>query len=552
MKKLILTLSLLIPAAVLSAADTSSLALIPLPQKVDRLDGEFELTPLTRIYTDRASEKTGEFLAQKLRPATGYPLEVHWQAFSSKPPEGAIYLTTKGADAGLGAEGYELTASAGSVVIRAPQQAGVFYGTQTLRQLLPTDIFSTNVVAKTEWPVPGVHIRDWPRFKWRGILLDVSRHFFSKSEVETKLDEMALYKLNTFHWHLVDDDGWRIEIKKYPKLTEVGAWRMRPQLKRIEGSKETTAHPAWMAPSADKFDVGGRYGGYYTQDDIREVLAYAAARHIMIVPEIEMPGHSSAALAAYPEYSCYGGPYHTDRDLNAHEGIYDPANEQTFQFLDGVLKEVFHLFPSPYIHIGGDEVRKDYWMHSPDCQALMQREGLKDGNELQSWFLKRMEKYVNAHGKKMIGWSEILQGGLAPSATVMDWIGGGLEAASQGHDVIMTPEKDCYLDHYQSTNLLTEPLAIGGYLPLQNMYAFEPVPDKLPEAMQSHVLGAQGNVWTEYIASQQHLDYMIFPRACALAEVTWSARDARNWDDFQQRLATDEKRLDELNVNYRR
>jgi len=365
--------------------------------------------------------------------------------------------------------------------------------------------------------------------------------------------QLALYKVNTFHWHLVDSDGWRIEIKKYPLLTQVGAWRNTSHLPRAEAEDAplTNAQPVWAQPAADKFGPDGRYGGFYTQDDIREVVAYAAARHIMVVPEIEMPGHSAAALAAYPQYSCYGGPYHTDENLNTQDGTYDPANEATFQFLEGVLTEVFQLFPSQYVHIGGDEVGKGYWRRSPDCQALMKREGLKNGEELQSWFIKRIEKFVNANGKTLMGWSEILQGGLAQNAAVMDWIGGGKEAASQGHDVVMTPESDCYLDHYQSKNLAGEPRAIGGYLPLEKMYALNPIPDGLPEAMQGHILGAQGNVWTEYMTSQAHLDYMIFPRECALAEVTWSSKDSRDWDDFQKRLAVDEKRLDELGVNYR-
>jgi hexosaminidase len=551
-RKLLAALCLLSPAPLLSADSTNDLALIPMPQHVQRLDGEFKLTPQTRIYTDRASRETGEYLAEKLRAATGYPLAVSRKWFAGKPVDNAILLTAGVPGANSGAEGYELVVATNAVVIRAPDPAGVFYGAQTLRQLLPPEIYSTNLVPGREWPVPSVEIQDWPRFKWRGLMLDVSRHFFTKAEVETKLDEMALYKLNTFHWHLVDEDGWRIEIKKYPKLTEVGAWRKRAGLMRVEVEPGTNDHPAWMAVSADKFGLDGRYGGFYTQADIREVVAYAAARHIMIVPEIEMPGHSIAALTAYPEYSCFGGPYRTDIDLDIRDGIYDPAKEGTFEFLDNVLAEVFQLFPGPYVHIGGDEVEKSYWLRSPDCQALMKREGLKNGEELQSWFVKRIEKFVNAHGKTMIGWSEILQGGLAKNAVVMDWIGGGKEAASQGHDVVMTPDSACYLDYYQSKNLAGEPKAIGGYLPLETLYALNPIPDGLPAAMQGHVLGAQGNVWTEYIASQAHLDYMIFPRECALAEVVWSSPASHDWNDFQKRLAVDEQRLDQLGVNYRR
>lgn len=512
--------------------------------------GTFHLRPDTRILTDRPSRQTARQLVAWLHPVTGYALDI--QPVGS--PDGAvtntILLTTQGASTNLGPEGYELTVTPNAVVIRAPTQAGLFYGMETLRQLLPPEIFSSNVVAAADWPVRCVRIQDWPRFPWRGVMLDVSRHFYNKAEVEKILDEMALHKLNRFHWHLVDDQGWRIEIKKYPRLTQVGAWRHESDFE--PPNRGINAKPDWTQPSADKFGPDGRYGGFYTQDDIREVVAYAAARHILIIPEIEMPGHSSAALAAYPQYSCFGGPYSTDNYLNAHPGIYDPAKEGTFKFLDGVLSEVFKLFPGPYVHIGGDEVQKSSWRNSPDCQALMKREGLKNEEELQSYFIKRMEKYVNAHHKTLIGWSEILQGGLAKNAVVMDWIGGGREAASAGHDVVMTPTAYCYLDHYQATNHATEPRAIGGYLSLHKVYSFDPVPTNLPPEDVSHVLGAQGNLWTEYVEALPHAEFMIFPRACALAEVTWSSKESHNWDDFVSRLQVDEERMDQWDVNYRR
>jgi hypothetical protein len=367
-------------------------------------------------------------------------------------------------------------------------------------------------------------------------MLDVSRHFYTRNEVEKLIDLMALYKLNTLHWHLVDDQGWRIEIKKYPLLTKIGGWRQQSAFGKA--SKETNARPVWAAPSVDKFGADGRYGGFYTQDDVREIVAYATARHITIVPEIEMPGHSSAALAAYPQFG-------------SARGIYNPADKKTFQFLDDVLSEVFQLFPGKYVHIGGDEVRKDYWKNDPDCQALMKREGLKNEEDLQSWFIRRIEKFVNARGKTLIGWSEILQGGLAQNAVVMDWIGGGKEAASQGHDVVMTPNTYCYLNYYQSTNHSTEPRAQGNFVPLQKVYSFDPVPTNLPPAFQSHILGAQGNLWTVWIASFSHVEYMLFPRTCALAEALWSPTNSRNWNDFRQRLNLDEERQDQLKVNYR-
>jgi len=548
--KLIAAAAALFLAATVLAADTNELALLPLPQQIARSDGAFALTPQTQIRADWGSRQTARQLAQCLRPATGYPLKVKTKWFSSAAIPAAIFLTTRDASTNLGPEGYELTVNTNGVVIRAPTQAGLFYGVQTLLQLLPPEIFSSNVVAAAGWQMPCVQITDWPRFPWRGLMLDVSRHFYTPAEVETVLDLMALHKLNTFHWHLVDDQGWRIEIKKYPLLTQAGAWRKQSDIERPIAA--TNAHPAWAEPATSKFGADGRYGGFYTQVEIRQVVAYAAARHIKIVPEIEMPGHSMAALTAYAQFSCFGGPYNTDNDLRLHTGIYDPSKQGTFQFLEGVLTEVFQLFPGQYVHIGGDEVQKRYWKRSADCQALMKREGLKSEEELQSWFIKRIEKFVNAHGKTMIGWSEILQGGLATNAVVMDWIGGGQEAASTGHDVVMTPEAFCYLDHYQSTNHAAEPRAFGGYTPLQKVYLFEPFPTNLPAEFQSHVLGAQGNLWTEYVASLAHVEYMVFPRMSALAEVDWSAKDARNWDDFAGRLKTHEQRLDELNVNYRR
>jgi len=425
-------------------------------------------------------------------------------------------------------------------VIRAPTQAGLFYGVQTLLQLLPPEIFATNPVSQVVWQVPCVRIEDWPRFAWRGFMLDVSRHFFNKSEVETLLEAMALHKMNVFHWHLTDDHGWRIEIKKYPRLTQIGAWRSGVGFGF--DPKTTTA-----------YGPDGRYGGFYTQDDIREVVHYAASRHITIVPEIEMPGHATAALAAYPEYSCAGGPFEPALTAGIFNGIYDPSKAATFQFLADVLTEVAPLFPGKYIHIGGDEVPMETWKGSADCQALMRREGLKNEDELQSWFTRRIEKIVSARGHSLLGWSEIMHGGLAQNAAVMDWIGGATEAASQGHDVVMTPTAYCYFDFYQSSNHVAEPKAAawGGPLTLDKMYAFEPMPTNLPPELQAHLLGAQGNLWTEQIPNFKQAEYMAFPRACALAEVTWSAKEARNWEDFRRRLQVHVRRLDELDINYR-
>jgi hexosaminidase len=535
------------------ADGTNNLALIPWPQKVQQMDGTFTLTPTTRIYADHASLKTAKFLAERLRQSTGYPLKVHWK-ISSSIPDNAILFTTKHADTNLGDEGYSLIATTNSVVIRATTQAGVFYGGETLMQLFPTQIFSTNVVT-ADWQAPCVQIEDWPRFAWRGLMLDCSRHFFNKDEVKSFIDEMSLYKLNRFHWHLVDDDGWRLEVKQYPKLTEIGAWRTNAVLQRTHRTdKELTDHPDWAKPSADKFAADGRYGGFYTSKEIKEVVAYAAARHVMVVPEIEMPGHSGAVLASYPELGVTGKPYEMERPGPFHVGVLDPSNPDTYVFLDTVLDEVFTLFPAPYVHIGGDEVPDGAFKKSPGCVALMEKEGFTNEFQLQNYLNQKIEKYLNAHGRKLIGWSEILKGGLTTNAIVMDWIGGGKKAAEAGHDAIMTPSSPVdysYFDHYQSTNHLTEPRAQGGYLPLRRVYSFEPVPEGLPEDLQFHILGPQGNLWDEYVFSFPHVQYMIYPRACAMAEVGWSAKDARDWDSFQGRLTTDEKRLDELNVNYR-
>jgi len=534
-------LALLLVTASASAAGTNQPAIIPQPQVMDLRPGVFMLASGTRIYTDFASRETGKILTDRLCPATGYPLQASTKFFGGAAILGGIFLTTKDAGTNLGPEGYELTVAPDSVVIRAPAQAGLFYGVQTLFQLLPPAIFSSSVVTDADWQIPCVHIQDWPRFQWRGFMLDVSRHFFNKSEVEIFLDGMALHKLNTFHWHLTDDHGWRIEIKKYPKLTEVGAWR--PGGGFDFDPKTTTA-----------YGPDGRYGGFYTQDDIHEVVKYATARHITIVPEIEMPGHSSAALSAYPQYGCTGGPFEPAMTAGIFNGIYDPAKEETFQFLADILTEVSQLFPGPYIHIGGDEVPKETWKNSADCQALMKREGLKNEEELQSWFVRRMEKIVDARGHRTIGWSEILQGGLPRHAAVMDWIGGAKEAAAAGHDVVMTPTAYCYFDFYQSANHASEPKAAawGGPLTLEKMYAFEPMPTNVPPELQSHILGAQGNLWTEQIPNLKQAEYMTFPRACALAEVTWSAKDARDFSDFTRRLQIQFQRFDLLGINYRR
>jgi hexosaminidase len=513
-------------------------ALIPLPQKMECREGVFQLQPKTRILTDVPANETGQYLAEWLSKATGYDLKVG-RSTKAQPTKGAILLTTKDAKPELGAEGYELTVAPDSVVVRASKGAGLFYGAQSLLELLPPEVFAAKPVAGVDWKIPCVQIEDQPRFKWRGFMLDVARHFFTKDDVKQLLDVLALHKINKLHLHLTDDQGWRIEIKKYPRLTEVSAWRdeagfgLDPKLSTAYGPD-------------------GRYGGFYTQDDIRELVAYARGKHITIVPEIEMPGHSCAALSAYPELSCTGGPYTPNTKGGIFAGAYCAGKDETFEFLQNVLAEVRQLFPGQYIHIGGDEVPKDNWKKCPRCQARIKAEGLKNEHELQSYFIRRIEKFINAQGRNLIGWSEIREGGLAQNAVVMDWIGGAVEAASAGHDVVMSPTKFCYLDYYQSTNHATEPKAIGNYLPLSKVYSFEPLPETLDPQNKPHILGGQGNLWTEYVPNFKHAQFMAFPRMCALAEVTWSPQASRNWEDFTRRLQTQFQRFDQLGVNYRK
>ena len=535
MKKLLFVVFIAALSIRILAAD--SVFVIPAPMEVNLRDGSFQLNRATVIETDEAFKNEAKLLAERLRAATGYPIKI--RSLSKERRADRIVLIK--ADRGVAPldEAYSLAVTPDNVVISAGTAAGIFYGTQSLLQLLPPEIFSPKRVTNADWQIPSVEIKDQPRFAWRGFMLDVSRHFFTKKEVEQVLDLMALYKLNTFHWHLVDDQGWRIEIKKYPKLTEVGAWR-----DGIGFNLDPTR--SWA------YDHKGRYGGFYTQKEIREVIAYAAARHITIVPEIEMPGHSSAALLAYPQFLCSNAKHdNLPQKGGIFRGVYCAGNDRTYAFLDDVLGEVAQLFPGIFIHIGGDEVVKSNWMACPDCQSRIQTEHLQNEKELQAYFTRRIEKILESHGKSLIGWSEIREGGLAPSAALMDWIGGGAESAASGHDVVMAPTKFCYFDHYQSTNRIAEPKAIGGFLPLRQVYQFDPLPANLSPDLQPHVLGGQANLWTEYIPNLQQVEYMMFPRLGALSEVDWSPKENRDWDDFKARTALNEKRLDAMGVNYR-
>jgi len=427
-------------------------------------------------------------------------------------------------------EGYLLESNKGYIKITATTRTGMFYGMISVLQLM-----QPSMEGEGAFTVPACNIKDEPRFPWRGMHLDVCRHFFGKEFIKKYIDMLALHKMNTFHWHLTEDQGWRIEIKKYPKLTEIGAWRNGSMIGRY---------------SDHQFDTI-RYGGYYSQDDIREIVKYAASRHVTIIPEIEMPGHSLAALASYPELSCTGGPFEVSKEWGVFEDVYCAGNENTFKFMEDVLTEVCALFPGKYIHIGGDECPKERWKTCPKCQKRIKDEGLKDEHELQSYFIKRIETFLNSKGKQIIGWDEILEGGLAPNAAVMSWRGeqGGIDAAIQQHNVVMSPGTHCYFDHYQGDPEL-EPLAIGGFTTVEKVYSYDPVPEALDDSLSKYIMGAQGNVWTEYILDEKHVEYMALPRMSALAEVLWSPKEKRNLGDFTKRLLGNLSLLDKWDLNY--
>lgn len=506
---------------------------IPLPAEMTEKEGSFLISPETRILFDASNKELSEVVelsshllakALSFEPVVAEP--------GSTNPKGNILVQLNSPfDPDIKTEGYKLSIQDDRIFLNANTTAGIFYGFQTLWQMLTAE--------------PGnrlscVEITDYPRFAWRGLHLDVSRHFMPVEFIYKYIDYIALHKMNVFHWHLVDDQGWRIEIKKYPKLTEVGAWRVDREDRHWD-----------IRPLAQKGEKA-TYGGFYTQQQVKDIVAYAQKRQVTIVPEIEMPAHVMSALAAYPEYSCNG------KNLGVAPGgvwpitqIYCAGNDATFGFLEEILSEVMELFPSTFIHIGGDEADKTEWKTCPKCQQRMKAEGLKDEHELQSYFIERIEKFLNSQGRRLIGWDEILEGGLAPQATVMSWRGeqGGIEAAKMGHNVVMTPGSHCYFDHYQGDPSL-EPLAIGGYTTLKKVYQYEPVPAELNENEARFVLGAQANVWTEYMPDGKQVEYMIFPRLSALAEVVWSPKQSRDWPGFSRRMETQYQRYKRVEANF--
>jgi hexosaminidase len=520
-------------------------ALVPWPQTVAPRSGAFTVDRGTRVVLPEPAHPEvraiAAFLSEAIRASTGAAVPVV-EVPGGRAAGKTLSLVLEAGTDSASREAYRLTVTPGNVRLSSATPRGLFLGVQTLRQLLP-------VPGARGRTIPAVEIADAPRFAYRGMHLDVGRHVFPVSFVKKYIDLLALYKFNTFHWHLTEDQGWRIEIKRYPKLTEVGGFR---NATLVGHSRDRPA----------RYD-STRYGGFYTQAEVRDIVAHAQSRYVTIIPEIELPGHSQAALAAYPELACTPGPFEVATRWGIFEDIYCPK-EETFRFLEDVLLEVTQLFPGEYIHIGGDEAPKKRWRESPLAQEVIRREGLKDEHELQSWFIRRIERYLNAHGRKLIGWDEIIEGGLSPTATVMYWrdrkdAGVGVHAeqdpaklaASQGNNLIMTPNQSLYFDHYQA-DPKGEPLAIGGLTPLEEVYAYEPVPAGFTPEEARHVLGAQGNVWTEYMKTPEHVEYMVFPRLLALSEVVWSPKEARSWSAFTRRLPAHLRRLDAMGVNHHR
>jgi len=522
-------------------ASPTAAGIIPRPWQMAMESGSFALVSGTPIIVPEGTEAEAAVADLKARMAASFGLDLP-VARSEHPASSPAVLFKTSGDPLLGPEGYKLRIRTDGITLEAGTDRGFLHGVQTIYQLCPATIFDREGIRSGPPTVPCLSIVDRPRFAWRGVLLDVSRHFFTKAFVLHLLDELAMHKMNVLHWHLTDDQGWRVEIKRYPKLTEVGAWRVDREDRH------------WNAREPQKPGERATYGGFYTQDEIREVVAYAARRGITVIPEIELPGHCLSALAAYPELSCSGGPFTVPPGgVWPIKDVYCAGNETVFQFLENVLTEVLDLFPSPVIHIGGDEVDKSTWKACPKCQARMAAEGLKSEEELQSYFIKRIERFLNGRGRTLLGWDEILEGGLAPRAMVMSWRGtqGGIQAARTGHDVVMTPTSHCYFDYYQGQPF-SEPLAIGGYLPLGKVHAFEPAPADLSPEEAKRILGVQANLWTEYVATPSHARYMLYPRLAAMAEAGWSPAEGRDWNDFCARLAAQFGRYEAAGMNYAR
>lgn len=534
MKNLFLAICLF--ASLISIAQESPI--IPQPASLTMGKGNFMVNNKTNIVTKgNGLDKSAKFLQAYLKKMYGLVLPISATSGSN----GNIVLSYAKLNHSI-AGAYELAVTNNGVTIAGDNETGVFYGVQSLIQLFP-------FTKSTNLSIPQLMVKDQPRFAYRGMHLDVARHFFPVDFLKKYIDFIAMHKMNTFHWHLTEDQGWRIEIKKYPRLTEIGGFRNGTTIGRYPGTGNTNT----------------RYGGFYTQAQIKEIVQYAADRYVEVIPEIELPGHSSAAIAAYPELSCFPDSStkvpakiawngstkgkQVQQTWGVFEDVFAPT-ETTFKFLENVFDEVIQLFPSKYIHIGGDECPKEAWKKSAFCQQLIKEKGLKDEHGLQSYFIQRIEKYLNSKGKQIIGWDEILEGGLAPNATVMSWRGeeGGIEAAKQKHNVIMTPGSWMYFDHKQSKN--EDSVTIGGYTTVQKVYSYDPIPKALSAEDAKYVLGAQANVWTEYMTNTSKVEYQIFPRMSALSEVLWTPKEQKNWPNFEKRLLNQFKRFDWLGFNY--
>ncbi|MGI4788272.1 MAG: beta-N-acetylhexosaminidase [Janthinobacterium lividum] len=522
---------------------------IPKPNTLVQKAGFFRLTPETKIAATEAAHGEARLLADRIAQATGFSCPI---TELRDLTAGRIEIVLNASLIGLGSEGYRLQVTPHVVTIAAPCRAGLFYGVQTLLQLLPSEIFRASIDATQngkmrDWVVPCVDIEDAPRFDWRGVMLDVARHFLPIEFLYKLLDTIALHKMNVLQLHLTDDQGWRIEIKKYPKLTQIGGYRSET----LVGYAQYSPTHANFDPSQEKFDHTP-HGGWYTQSEMRDLVDYARQRHITIVPEIEMPGHAQAAVAAYPELGCTEKQIEVSPRWGIHDVLFRPF-EPAFSFLQDVLTEIADIFPSPYIHVGGDEALKTQWRSSPECQQLKHTLGLPDENALQSYFIGRVNDFLIGLGRVLVGWDEILEGGLSAGAVVMSWRGeqGGVTAAEQGHDVIMAPYQFTYFDYYQSEEYDAEPPAFPETLTLPTVYHYEPVPATLLPEHEHHVLGAQCQLWSEYMPDAQQVEYMAFPRLAAFSELTWTRLENKNFDSFCVRLHHHLTRLDALNVNYR-
>lgn len=544
---LLLSLLFITPGCKQAKETVNEYNIVPLPNKMIPQEGRFDLSSKVQVITTACPPEVkaiADSLISRLHLTAGISLK---QADKTEIGKPAIVFIEQES---MPQEGYKLSITPENITITASQPNGFFYGVQTLYQLLPPAVYGKEKVKRADWSVPAVEIEDAPRFSYRGLMLDPCRHFASLDYVYKFIDVLAMHKMNTFHWHLTDDQGWRIEIKKYPKLTEIGSKR-----------KETLID-YYFVNYPQVFD-GKEHGGYYTQDQIKEVVAYAASKYITVIPEIEMPGHAIAALAAYPELSCRPD---TTYDVTGTWGVFEEVfcpKEETFKFMEDVMDEVIELFPSAYIHVGGDECPKTAWEKCAHCQTFIKELGLKDDTtpnavdgrkhtkeeKLQSYFITRMEKYLNSKGRNIIGWDEILEGGLAPNATVMSWRGveGGMTAAKAGHNAIMTPHAYAYLDQYQEDPEVS-PTTIGGHNTLKKTYSYNPVPDDADELAKKHIIGVQGNIWSEYILDEAQRDYQTFPRGVAIAETGWTLNVNKDWDNFRNRMVADFERMEKINV----